>query len=105
VAEPQTVPAEVLGFDFDGARFSHTPNLVTFEVLAACFGLRQPALVRLGALIHSLDVGGVRPPEAVGVESVLAGLHASLPDDDALFMAACAVLDGLLSHFSTPAAP
>ena len=105
VAEPQHLPADVLGFDFDGARFSHTPHLVTFEVLAASFGLRQPGLARLGALVHSLDVGGVRPPEAAGVESVLAGLRTTLPDDDALFAAACAVLDGLLTHFSSLTAP
>lgn len=98
--DPGDLPAEALGFDFDGARFSHTSNLVTFEVLTASFGLRQPGLERLGGLVHSLDVGGVRPPEAAGVESVLAGLRAALSDDDALLTAACAVFDGLLNHFS-----
>lgn len=104
-ADPQSLPAEVLGFDFEGARFSHTPDWVTFEVLLASFGLRQTALLRLGQLVHSLDVGGVRPAEASGVEGVLAGLRTALPDDDQLFAAACAVFDGLLNHFSSPTAP
>ena len=30
---------------------------------------------RLGAIVHFLDVGGVQPPEAAGVEQVLAGLR------------------------------
>ena len=46
-----------------------------------------------------LDVGGAPPPEATGVESVLAGLRASIRDDDQLLTAANAVFDGLLATF------
>ena len=105
LADPGALPAGALGFDFDGARFSHTLHRVTFEVLAASFGLCPPGLERLGRLVHSLDVGGARPPEAAGIEGVLAGLRASLTDDDQLCQAAGAVFDGLLIHFSTPAEP
>ncbi|HEY9191562.1 MAG TPA: chromate resistance protein ChrB domain-containing protein [Methyloversatilis sp.] len=96
---PADCPAEALGFDFDGARFSHAGALVTFEVLLASFGLAQPALGRLGALVHYLDVGGAPPAEAAGVESVLAGLRDRLDSDDALLTAACAMFDGLLVTF------
>ena len=64
-----------LGFDFDGATFSHVGARVTFEVMLASFGLERPALKRIGAIVHYLDAGGVQPPEACGVESVLAGLR------------------------------
>ncbi len=92
-------PAEAVGFDFDGATFSHIDNRVTFEVLMVRFGLTGDALNGLAILIHFLDVGGVQPPEAVGVESVLAGLRESITDDDTLLTAACSLFDGLLTTF------
>lgn len=100
LATPADCPAEALGFDFDGATFSHVGSLVTFEVLAASFGLTQPAIVRLGSLVHYLDVGGIPPTEAAGIESVLAGLRATLLDDDQLLAAASALFDGLLASFA-----
>ena len=71
----------------------------TFEVLAASFGLEQGPVARLGLLVHYLDVGGAPPPEAPGVDSVLAGLRDTIADDDQLLERACAVFDGLLASF------
>lgn len=96
---PQDCPADALGFDFDDATFSHVGGRVTFEVLASSFNLEQPAITRLGQLVHFLDVGGVQPPEASGIESVLAGFRETIMNDDQLLSAACAVFDGLLSTF------
>ncbi|MEO8186779.1 MAG: chromate resistance protein ChrB domain-containing protein [Burkholderiaceae bacterium] len=92
LAKPKDCPAKAIGFDFDGAR-------VTFEVMLASFGLEQPALRRVGAIVHYLDAGGVQPPEASGVESVLAGLRDSIDDDDQLVKVAGTVFDGLLMSF------
>lgn len=97
LARAEACPPDALGFDFDGAAFSHVDGRVTFEVLLASFGLERPALVRLGLIVHYLDVGGAQPPEAVGVECVLAGLRVGIADDDELLSAACAVFDGLLT--------
>lgn len=92
---PAECPSDALGFDFDGATFTHVGGRVTFEVLAASFGLEQPALKRLGAIVHYLDAGGIQPAEATGVERVLAGLRQALSDDDELLRAAMGVFDGL----------
>lgn len=99
LAHPTDCPPEALGFDFDGATFSHVGHRVTFEVLAASFGLEQGPISRVGLLVHYLDVGGAPPPEAPGVESVLAGLRDTAIDDDQLLERACAVFDGLLASF------
>ncbi|HEL3180206.1 chromate resistance protein [Stenotrophomonas maltophilia] len=99
LTHPADCPPEALGFDFDGATFSHVAHRVTFEVLAASFGLEQGPIARVGLLVHYLDVGGAPPPEASGVESVLAGLRDTVADDDQLLERACAVFDGLLASF------
>jgi hypothetical protein len=88
-----------LGFDYDGAEFSHIGNQVTFEVLVASFGLAQPALIRFGQLIHYLDVGGVQPPEAIGIERILAGMQNTIHDDDDFLAMASITFDGLLAGF------
>lgn len=96
LADGAPVPRGAIGFDFDGARFSHVGTRVTFEVLCASFGLdADPNLRRIGAVVHYLDVGGIPAPEAAGLESVLAGLRELHADDDALADAAAAVFDAL----------
>jgi len=96
LADPASPPADVLGFDFDGARFTHVGALVTFEVLIASFGLEaDPRLQRLARAVHYLDTGGMPVPEAAGLEAVLAGLREVHADDDALTLAAEQVFDAL----------
>lgn len=96
LADPASPPADVLGFDFDGARFTHVGALVTFEVLMASFGLdADPRLQRLARAVHYLDAGGMPVPEAAGLEAVLAGLREVHADDDALTQSAAQVFDAL----------
>ena len=99
LAKPKDCPAKAIGFDFDGATFSHVGARVTFEVMLQSFGLEHPALRRIGAIVHYLDAGGVQPAEATGVESVLAGLRDSIDDDDQLVKAASSVFEALLASF------
>lgn len=97
---PKECPKDAISFDFDGATFSHIGAKVTFEVLLASFSLETPPLQRMGYLVHFMDVGGLQPPEASGIESVLAGMRESIESDEQLFKAASAVFDGLLKSFS-----
>jgi hypothetical protein len=98
---PQDCPADAIGFDFDGAAFTHTGHRVTFEVFVASFDLQaDPALARLGVLVHALDVGGVPIPEAAGFEAILTGVRASGADDDQVLAAMMPVLDALYTAFS-----
>jgi hypothetical protein len=93
-------PRSAVGFDFDGAEFTHIGSRVTFEVLAAGFGLEgDAALARLGRLVHYLDVGGVPVPEAAGFAAILAGARSTQRDDDKLLAYACGVMDALYASF------
>jgi hypothetical protein len=104
--KPEGCPPEALGFDFDGAEFTHAGKRVTFEVLLASFGLESdPALMKLAALVHCLDAGGLPLAEAAGLEMVLGGLRASQPDDDTLLAAAGGVFDGIYMNFNTGETP
>ena len=96
---PTDCPADALGFDFDGATFSHVGNRVTFETLQASFELEEPGLNRIAALVHYLDIGGIQPVEAAGIERLLAGLRETISHDDHLLAAASAIFDGLLAGF------
>lgn len=99
---PEACPDGALGFDFDGAAFTHVGDRVTFEVLLASFGLeKDPALLRLGEIVHALDVGGLAAPEAVGFEAVMAGTRQRARNDDQLLEQMSPVLDALYTHFAT----
>ncbi|MFM0005176.1 MULTISPECIES: chromate resistance protein ChrB domain-containing protein [Paraburkholderia] len=101
LASPGECPEDALGFDFDGAAFTHVGDRVTFEVLVASFGLEdEPGLLKLGALVHALDIGGPVVPEAVGFEAVMAGAKARALSDDEMLAEMSNVLDSLLAHFA-----
>jgi hypothetical protein len=96
-------PRGAIGFDYDGARFTHVGSRVSFEVLAASFGLdADPRLQRIARAVHFLDIGGIPVPEAAGLEAVLSGLREVHADDDHLTAAAAAVFDALHAAPGTP---
>ena len=100
LTSPDACPDSAVGFDFDGATFTHVGERVTFEVLLASFDLdNDPALVRLGKIVHALDVGGPAAPEAAGFEAVMAGTRQRTKNDDQLLEQMSPVLDALYTHF------
>ncbi|TMH72093.1 MAG: chromate resistance protein [Betaproteobacteria bacterium] len=102
IARPSECPKNAVGFDFDGAQFTHVKNRVTFEVLAASFGLdKDPALAAIGAAVHFLDVGGIPVPDARGLETMLRGIKEKARSDDALLAEAMRILDHFYSAYAT----
>ena len=63
------------------------------------FNLNFPALLKIASIVHFLDVGGIQPPEAQGIERVLVGLHEAIADDNQLFATASILFDGLFAAF------
>jgi hypothetical protein len=95
-------PKRAVGFDFDGAEFSHVGAKVTFEVLIESFALEQDAgLSRLAMLVHLLDVGGIPIAEAPGFSTILAGARTLHANDDDLLKAMTPVLDGLYAGYGS----
>jgi hypothetical protein len=100
---PKDCPKRAVGFDFDGAEFTHVGSKVTFEVLLASFDLEaDAALSRLGALVHYLDVGGIPVREAPGLAAIVSGARALQPNDDALLRQISPVLESLYHAYANP---
>jgi hypothetical protein len=93
-------PARALGFDFDGATFTHIDSKVTFEVLLISFGLEHNVgLARLAEIVRYLDVGGLPVAEAAGFAAIMTGARASHTSDDEFIKAVFPVLDQLYAGF------
>ena len=100
IDRPRDRPRKAIGFDFDGAQFTHADNRVTFEVLLASFGLENdPALAAISAAVHFLDVGGIPVADAKGLETVLRGIKEKVRNDDALLAEAMRILDLFYSAY------
>ena len=67
-------PSGALGFAFDGAHFAASAARVAYEEMLAQLGLaKNPALTRIGTIVHFLEMGGTAVPEAAGVQTLLQG--------------------------------
>lgn len=101
IDRPRDCPKGAVGFDFDGADFTHAGHRVTFEVLRASFGLDDdPALGAIGAAVRFLDIGGIPVADAKGLETVLKGIKETCRGDDALLTEAMRILDAFYSAYA-----
>jgi hypothetical protein len=101
IDRPRERPRRGVGFDFDGAQFTHVGDRVTYEVLLTSFGLHtDPALAAVGAAVHFLDIGGIPVADAKGLETLLRGIKEKARSDDALLAEAMRVLDHFYSAYA-----
>lgn len=97
---PRNRPKGAVGFDFDGAEFTHADHRVTFEVLSTSFGLENDAaLASIGAAVHFLDIGGIPVADAKGLETVLTGIKAKAGNDDELLLESMKIFDLFYSAY------
>jgi hypothetical protein len=105
IERPRDCPKRAVGFDFDGAEFTHAGNRVTYEVLLASFGLGDdPALAAIGAAVHFLDVGGIAVPDARGLETLLTGIRDKARSDDEMTREAGKIFDLVYRAYTRRAA-
>jgi len=88
-------------FDMYQAEFTHDGDLCTFEVLLRRFGLDDPALARIGEIVHDIDLkdGKFARAEAAGVERLITGIALRHPTDAARLAQGGAVFDALHESF------
>jgi hypothetical protein len=70
----EELPSGALGFAFDGAHFAPSGTRVAYEEMLAQLELaKNPALSKIGSIVHFLEMGGSTVPEAAGVQMLLQG--------------------------------
>lgn len=90
-----------VAFDMYVGDFSHQGALCTFETLAQRFGLTDAAVVRLGEIVHDLDMKDTRyaAPEVPAVGRMVDGLRQVHGDDAALLEQGMAMFEALARSF------
>src|SRR4029453_13160762 len=68
---------------FEG-EFTHEGELCTFEVLLQRFGIEDEALVRIGEIVHDIDLkdGKFNHPETSGLDHLIAGIAMRQKDEE-----------------------
>lgn len=96
-------PAGAIGFGFDGAHFTPSETRVTYEEILAQLKLgRNPALARIGSIVHFLEARGTPVPEAAGVQTLLQGALRRAQNDDELLAEAEKTFDLLYEAYLEP---
>jgi hypothetical protein len=70
----EALPGDSIGFGFEGAHFGNSQTRVTFEEMLLKLDLgRNPALAKIGSIVHFLEIRGTPVAEAAGVQTLLQG--------------------------------
>jgi hypothetical protein len=82
VEELVDVPTEATPFDMRGAELSHRNGDCSFERFLDVYGLDDPALARIGEIVHEADVGDERfdAPESAGLDLAIRALSEGRSD-------------------------
>jgi hypothetical protein len=90
VEDVDDVPEDATPFDMRGVELGHVDGDCSFERIVARYGLDDPALTRIGEIVHEADVGDDRfdAPEAAGIDLVVRGLATGRSDEELLLVSA-----------------
>src|SRR5688572_17715728 len=100
-ADRESVPDQGVPFDMFGVEFSHQGDGCTFETLCSVFGIAGPALSRIAAIVHDLDLedGRFGAPECSTVGAMIEGLQLAYQNDEALLEQGMTLFDSLYRSF------
>ena len=98
---------DALPFDMFGAGFGHEGDHCTFETLAARFDIRDPAVTRIAAIVHDLDLkdGKFGAPEAATLGIAIDGLQLSSMEDGVLLDRGITLFEALYRSFAQSTRP
>ena len=100
----EALPANVVGFGFEGAHFTNSESRVTYEEMLARLDLaKNAALSRIAGIVHFLEVRGTPVPEALGVQTLLQGALRRSPGENELLAEAEKTFDLLYEAYYDPA--
>jgi hypothetical protein len=101
-ADRENLPAATaLPFDMFGVEFSHYGEDCTFETLCRVFGISEPAVARIAAIVHDLDLkdGRFGAAEAATVGALIDGLQRTTDDDALLLERGITLFESLYQSF------
>jgi hypothetical protein len=97
-------PPNAVGFAFDGAHFASGETRVAYEEMLARLDLaKNPALAKIGSIVHFLERQGTPVPEAAGVQTLLQGAQRRSPQEAELLAEAEKTFDLLYDAYFEPA--
>ncbi len=105
VDDPDDVPADATPFDMRGVELGHHDGRCSFETILVRYQLDDPALGRIGQVVHEGDIGDERydAPEAAGIDTLLRGLALNARDDQHMLDQTAPLYDALYDLWSRPA--
>ena len=106
-SDARSAPPKAIPFDMFGVELSHQGDKCTFEVLCDTFALHEPALTRIAAIVHDLDLKDERfkAVEAPAIGTIIDGLQLAEPDDHLLLSNGISLFEALYLKFAQDAQP
>lgn len=110
VTDREATPQDAIPFDMFGVEFTHRGDHCTFETLCTVFRIDDPAVNRVAAIVHDLDLKDRRfsAPEGSTVGMLIEGLQLAYADDVELLAQGMVLFDTLyrsIDHAGRPAGP
>jgi hypothetical protein len=104
--QPKDHPSAI-PYDMMGVEFTHHGDDCTFETLLKRFGLKNPALKRIGEMIHDadLDDGKFQTNEAFGLDRVFKGWAKLGKSDQEILTSGFACFDALHAFLRSERCP
>jgi hypothetical protein len=101
-ADREAAPPDSVPFDMFGVEFTHRGEFCTFELLCQTFHVTEPALTRLAAIVHDLDLkdGCFGSAEAPAIGLVIDGLQRAESDDQKLLENGMTLFEALYRAFA-----
>ena len=99
----QSLPDNAISFGFEGAHFTNSEARVTYEEMLNRLDLaKNAALVKIGSIVHFLEVRGTPVAEAAGVQTLLQGAMRRSNSDAELLAEAEKTFDLLYEAYYQP---
>lgn len=88
-------------FDMPDIEFGHTGSHCTYETLFRRFGVQDAAALRVGQVVHDLDLKATRyrVPEAASIGRLVDGLRDGISDDQDLLRQGIQMIDALYRSY------